>query len=553
MRLLFVVQRYSREISGGSEACCREYAERLASRGHDVHVATSCALSYADWANSMPEGTSVEADVTLHRFAVAAPRPNDIFGPLNDTIINSPVEPGRAAAEGWNRLFGPTLSGFEQWIDATAESFDVVIVFTYLYFPAFVALRACRGRVPTLFHPTAHNERYLGVALMDDVFAWANAYGFLVEEEAALVQRRFGFTRPSLVCGIGVDLDVAGDAAAFRAEFDLGERSYLRYAGRIDPDKGINELLAGYRRYRELGGMNDLVFVGDHVDDSVDLEGATVTGFVSSEMILRAPLLNTTGVDSADYSSLKLISYGASPITDKVLINAMHTFKCGFLQVYGLTETTGAVTYLPPVDHDPNGPRQFLLRAAGRPGAGIAIRIVDAVTGKTCADGEVGEVWIQTLQNMVGYWRNPKATSQAFPEGRDSMGGWFCSGDAGYLREGYLFIHDRIKDMIISGGENIYPAEVENMLMQHPAIADCAVIGVPDERWGEAVKACVVLRKGANVSGDDIISFSRERMAHFKCPKSVDFLEVLPRNPSGKLLKYVMRKPFWEGRDRQVN
>ncbi len=264
-------------------------------------------------------------------------------------------------------------------------------------------------------------------------------------------------------------------------------------------------------------------------------------------------LLNTEGVREADYSSLKQMSYGASPITDAVLIEAMRTFKCDFLQVYGLTETTGAITYLRAADHDPDGPRKHLLRAAGMAGKSVELRIVDAVTGKDCADTEVGEIWIRSLQNMAGYWRNARASQQVFPEGRDQRGGWFRSGDAGYLREGFLFIHDRIKDMIISGGENIYPAEIENTLMQHPAIADCAVIGVPDDKWGEAVTACVVLRKNMQASDAEIIAFSRDRMAHFKCPKSVDFFDALPRNPSGKLLKYVLRKPYWEGRTRQVN
>jgi acyl-CoA synthetase (AMP-forming)/AMP-acid ligase II len=264
-------------------------------------------------------------------------------------------------------------------------------------------------------------------------------------------------------------------------------------------------------------------------------------------------LLNTDGVRDADYSTLKQMSYGASPITDAVLIDAMRTFKCDFLQVYGLTETTGAITYLRSIDHDPDGPRKYLLRAAGKAGVGVALRIVDSARGADCMDGEVGEVWIRSRQNMAGYWRNDPATTQAFPEGRDARGGWFRSGDAGYLRDGFLFIHDRIKDMIISGGENIYPAELENMLMQHPAIADCAVIGVPDEQWGEAVKACVVLRKNLAASAAEIIAFSRERMAHFKCPKSVEFLDTLPRNPSGKLLKYVLRQPYWAGRERQVN
>lgn len=263
-------------------------------------------------------------------------------------------------------------------------------------------------------------------------------------------------------------------------------------------------------------------------------------------------MLQVPGADKADYSSLKGISYGASPISEKVLIDAMRTFKCRFLQVYGLTETTGAITALPPEDHDPEGPKKHLLRSAGKPIEGVELRVVDAA-GRDCAEGEVGEVWIRTAQNMKGYWANPKATGEAFVARQADGQGWFRSGDAGFLREGYVYLHDRIKDMISSGGENIYPAEVENALMLHPAVADGAVIGVPDEQWGEAVKACVVLKPGATATQGEIIDFMRSRIAHFKCPRSVDFLEAIPRNPTGKILKRVLREPYWKGKARRVN
>ena len=272
--------------------------------------------------------------------------------------------------------------------------------------------------------------------------------------------------------------------------------------------------------------------------------------FLVPAMIMM--LVNTPGADKADYSSLERIAYGAAPISEKVLLDAMRIFGCGFLQVYGLTETTGAVTFLPPEDHEPNGPRARLLRSAGKALPGVALRIVGSA-GSDVPDGDVGEVWIRTEQNMKGYWGNPKATRDVFPEGHGADGGWFRSGDAGYLRDGYLYIHDRIKDMIISGGENIYPAEVENALMKHPAVADVAVIGVPDAKWGEAVKACVVLKSGASAESAAVIAFAREQIAHYKCPKSIDFLPALPRNPSGKLLKYRLRKPYWEGLERKVN
>ncbi|HEY8068948.1 MAG TPA: long-chain-fatty-acid--CoA ligase [Burkholderiales bacterium] len=264
-------------------------------------------------------------------------------------------------------------------------------------------------------------------------------------------------------------------------------------------------------------------------------------------------MLQVPGVEKGDYSSLKGISYGASPITEKVLIGAMRTFKCRFMQVYGLTETTGAITCLPPEDHDPEGPKKHLLRSAGKPIEGVELRVVDPATGADCAEGGVGEVWIRTAQNMKGYWADARATGDSFVDrGADGMG-WFRSGDAGYLREGYIYMHDRIKDMIVSGGENIYPAEVENALMQHPAVADGAVIGVPDEQWGEAVKACVVLKPGAAATEKEIVGFMRGRIAHFKCPKSVDFVTAIPRNPTGKILKRVLREPYWKDRTRRVN
>ena len=150
---------------------------------------------------------------------------------------------------------------------------------------------------------------------------------------------------------------------------------------------------------------------------------------------------------------------------------------------------------------------------------------------------------------MVGYWGLPEATSRTL-----DADGWLRSGDAGYLDEdGYLYISDRIKDMIISGAENIYPAEVENVIHDHPAVADVAVIGVPDEKWGEAVKAIVVLHPGTAVDASSIIDFARSRMAHFKAPKSVDFIDALPRNAAGKILRRELREPYWMGRERRVN
>lgn len=247
-----------------------------------------------------------------------------------------------------------------------------------------------------------------------------------------------------------------------------------------------------------------------------------------------------------DFSSIKMISYGASPIPLDLLRRAIEVFKCGFVQYYGLTETTGSITYLPPEDHDPNGnPR---MRSAGKAFPGVEIKIMDGA-GKEMPLGDVGEICVRGKQIMPGYWNLDEATKKSI-----SKDGWFRSGDAGYMdKEGYVYVHDRVKDMIVSGGENIYPAEVESAIFGHPAVADVAVIGIPDERWGEAVRAMVVLKPGAKASADDIIGFARERIAGFKCPKTVEFIPALPRNASGKILKRELRAPFWEGRERQVN
>jgi len=264
-------------------------------------------------------------------------------------------------------------------------------------------------------------------------------------------------------------------------------------------------------------------------------------------------LLGTPGVQDVDFDSLRMVGYGASPITERVLVRAMETLRCDFVQAYGLTETTGGVTILRAADHDPGGPRAHLLRSAGQPWGDVEVRIVDPETGANRADGEVGEIWIRSAQNMKSYWRNDAATREAFPEGRGDDGrGWFRTGDAGYLEDGYVFIHDRVKDMIVSGAENVYPAEVENALMAHPGVADCAVIGVPHEKWGETVKALIVAAPGTDPSEAELIQHCRGRIAHFKCPTSVERLAEIPRNPSGKILKTELRKPYWEGRERFV-
>ncbi len=261
-------------------------------------------------------------------------------------------------------------------------------------------------------------------------------------------------------------------------------------------------------------------------------------------------LLEVPGIEQRDFSRLQRISYGASPISQRVLGDGMRVFGCGFTQVYGLTETTGAVTVLRPEEHvsAPDGTMPDPLRSAGRPMPGVQLRIVDPDSGAPLPQGAIGEIQIRSPQVMARYWRNPEATRAALfnePDDPGAAGPWFRSGDAGFIHDGLLYLHDRIKDMIISGGENIYPAEVENVLMQSPLVADGAIIGIPDDRWGEAVKAVVVPRSGAERDEAALIAFMRERLAHFKCPSSVDWVDAIPRNSSGKILKRILREPYW--------
>lgn len=278
--------------------------------------------------------------------------------------------------------------------------------------------------------------------------------------------------------------------------------------------------------------------------------GITHSFFVPSMIQM---LLQTPGVEQGDFSTLRLIGYGASPVTEHVLQEAMRVFGCQLTQTYGMTETTGMVVALRPHDHDPNGPRAHLLRAAGEAVAGTRLRIVDTISLQDLPDGEVGEILIRSRMNLKQYWRNPKATAEALLPADDGQAPhWLRTGDAGYLQDGYLYIRDRIKDMVISGGENIYPIEIENVLATHPAVADCAVIGIADATWGEAVQACIVLRPGAAVTEAEIMDFCRERIARYKCPRHVVFMDALPRNPSGKVLKRLLREPYWKGQQRAV-
>ena len=261
------------------------------------------------------------------------------------------------------------------------------------------------------------------------------------------------------------------------------------------------------------------------------------------QMILKEP-----GIEKLQFPHLRQILYGASPIAEHVLVKAMEIFGCGFLQGFGMTELSCAGTFLSEADHARAlVDRPDLLSSAGRALPGTELRIVDG-DGVDCPPGEIGEILIRGPQVFLGYWKLTEATEATLRDG------WLHSGDAGSLDdEGYLFIRDRMKDMIISGGENVYPAEVEAVLHQHPQVAEVSVIGVPDDKWGEKVMAVIVPKEGCDLNEAELDRYCRASLGGFKLPRRYSFVTSLPRNASGKVLKRDLRAAFWLGQSRQVS
>lgn len=286
------------------------------------------------------------------------------------------------------------------------------------------------------------------------------------------------------------------------------------------------------------------------------VESEQVTNLVLASVLLQG-LVEASAAATTDLSSIRTVSYGAAPITGQVLQAAISTFGCRILQAYGLTETAGVLCVLDPDDHsfDPDGPPDAValalgrLRSCGRPRPGVELRIVDIQSGFELVAGESGEVQARTERLMKGYWNRPEATAEVLLDG-----GWFRTGDVGELdADGYLFLRDRLKDTIISGGENVYPAEVEDALDWHPDVVEVAVIGVPDDKWGETPRAVVVRTASSSLTADDLIRFAHDRLAGYKCPTGIDFVDTLPRNATGKVLRRELREAYWAGRDRRIN
>ena len=282
-----------------------------------------------------------------------------------------------------------------------------------------------------------------------------------------------------------------------------------------------------------------------NVVDNLEAERITMSTLVPA--MIQACLVHVPDLAERDLSSLRRITYGASPIAQDTLIAGLEKFACDFNQGFGMTELTCLATTLTPAVHRKAvAGDTHLLLSAGRAVAGTEIIIADENDNEV-PRGTVGEILIKGPHVMMGYWNKPEATEKTL------RGGWMHSGDAAYMDEdGFIYIQDRIKDMIVSGAENIYPAEIESVLFEHPAVADAAVVGIPDEKFGEAVLAFIVLKEGEALDAEAIELFCRERLAGYKIPRRVKFIDQISRNASGKVLKRELREPYWEGADRRV-
>ena len=284
--------------------------------------------------------------------------------------------------------------------------------------------------------------------------------------------------------------------------------------------------------------------------DGASLAGALLAG--ATRTFLVPAVLGRVlemGPDAVKlFSQLRTYVYGASPMPPALLRSALEAWPdTDFIQVYGLTEVCGAITQLSPEAHR-DATRPERLGSAGQPAREVEVRVVNPETLEEMPLGEPGELWFRTPQLMQGYHNKPEATAEAI-----TADGWFRTGDIGRVdEEGFVYVEDRLKDMIISGGENIYSVEVERALTDHPAVLDAAVFGIPDDKWGESVKAAVELSAGQEVTAEELIAWCREKLAGYKIPRSIDIMAELPRNPTGKLLKRDLRKPYWENRERAI-
>jgi len=296
------------------------------------------------------------------------------------------------------------------------------------------------------------------------------------------------------------------------------------------------------------GATNVLVpeFKPAIVFETIEREKVTVLKLVPT---LLYQLMESPEKTKYNLTSLHSIIYGGSPIAVPRLIEAVNFFGKKLVQLYGQAEAPMCISTFSKRDHIIEGAEEVVKRlsSAGKPCVNVEVRIVDE-NGSDVKPGEVGEVIVRGYHIMDGYWNRPEETVETLKDG------WIHTGDLAYAdSKGYIFLVDRKKDMIISGAFNIYPKEIEDVIVNHPKVKEVAVIGIPDEKWGEAVKAVVVPKKGKRVTEQEIIDYCRDNMASFKKPKSVDVVKELPRNPYGKVLKTVLREPYWKGYDRRIH
>lgn len=278
------------------------------------------------------------------------------------------------------------------------------------------------------------------------------------------------------------------------------------------------------------------------------IEKERVTDILLIPVIINF-MLSFPDIKKYDYDSLRRIIYGTAPMAPERIKQALEVFGPILMQGYGQTESAAIATMLSPEDHVTNGDpeREKRLGSAGRPCFEAEVKVVDE-EGNELPAGEVGEIILRGDSIMAGYWNAPELTADTI------RNGWLYTRDMGAFDEaGYLYLIDRKSDMIISGGYNIYPTEVENVLYEHPAVFETAVVGVPDDQWGEAVKAVVVLRPGAEAAEAELIEFCKTRLASFKKPKSIDFVQDIPKTAVGKVLRRLVREPYWAEKGRRVN
>jgi acyl-CoA synthetase (AMP-forming)/AMP-acid ligase II len=301
--------------------------------------------------------------------------------------------------------------------------------------------------------------------------------------------------------------------------------------------------LAAWTAQSMVGGTHIIVPMFDPLAVLGAIQEHRVTNALLVPTMIQM-LVDHPAVADHDLSSMRVVLYGASPITAAVLDRAMKAFpQADFIQAYGMTELSPVATLLSPEDH--RNPDKA--RSAGRATAHSQVKIVDEV-GKEVPRGEVGEVIVTGGHVMQGYWGKPEETAAAIRDG------WMHTGDGGRMDdEGYVFIVDRIKDMIISGGENVYSTEVENAVSKHPGVAACAVIGVPDDEWGERVHAVIVPKEGTTPTLEEIRAHAKELIAGYKCPRSIELIAALPVSGAGKVLKRELRATYWADTDRNIH